>query len=141
MLAAVAPPTDVNALDPTDAVNGTLDADDERAELGLMLRRQPVEVAMLAWIEEHDDGKSTRPRQRRDEPVLVAPDRVLVAGRAAPAVDAALALARRVLGRRAQRPCPDLPLEREGLPLVERRDREAAVLVGGGECPSVELLG
>src|SRR6185312_13203481 len=55
-------------------------------------------------------------------------------------VDAALALPRPLLPRRFERPDADLALEREGVPLVQRRKRKAAVRVGGGERLSVEPL-
>jgi hypothetical protein len=141
VLAAVAPAADVDALDVPDCEDRALDADEERPELRLSLGRETVEVAVLSRVEEHDDRQAARSRQRRDEPVLVAPDRVTVPGGAASAVHAALALARRVVRRRPERPGADLALERKGLPVVERRERKAAVLVGRGQGAVVELLG
>jgi hypothetical protein len=112
VLAAVAPAADVDALDVPDCEDRALDADEERPELRLSLGRETVEVAVLSRVEEHDDRQAARSRQRRDEPVLVAPDRVTVPGSAASAVHAVLALARRVVRRRPERPGADLALER-----------------------------
>ena len=52
MLAAVAPATDVDALDVADREDRALDADDERPELRLSLRREPLEIAVLTRVEE-----------------------------------------------------------------------------------------
>ena len=46
VLAAVAPAADVDAFDVPDAVDRALDADDQRPELRLALRREPLEVAV-----------------------------------------------------------------------------------------------
>ena len=56
VLASVAPPTDVDATDPPDGVDRSLDTHEQRPELCLECRRKPVEVAVLARVEDHDHG-------------------------------------------------------------------------------------
>jgi hypothetical protein len=48
MLGAVADPQHVHVSDVADRVDGALDADEERAELGLRRRRELVEVGGAA---------------------------------------------------------------------------------------------
>jgi hypothetical protein len=62
MLAAVPPATDVDALDVPDRDDRALDADDQRPELRLALQGEPVEIAVLAGVEENDDREAARLR-------------------------------------------------------------------------------
>ena len=62
VLAAVAPAAHVDATDVADRVDRALDADDQRPELGCAFRRELVEVAVLARVEDHDDRQPARLR-------------------------------------------------------------------------------
>ena len=62
MLAAVPPAPDVDPLDVPHPDDRALDADDQRPELRLALQGEPVEIAVLAGVEENDDREAARLR-------------------------------------------------------------------------------
>ena len=123
MRAAVAPATDVHAADLANGVDGALDSDEQRAELGREVGGHVSQVAVLARLEDHDHGQATRLLERGQEPALVAPDRVLVPLPATPAVGGILAEPSRLVPRRLERSHADVSLEREGLPVGDARHR------------------
>ena len=111
VLAAVAPAAHVHVADVADRVDGTLHADQQRAELAGEIVGKIEEVDVLPRMQEHDAREARRAVERVDDPVVVVPERALDASLAAPATDAAGAVTRRSrldrrLRARAARPRP-----------------------------------
>jgi hypothetical protein len=120
VLAAVAPTADVNAADLADASHRTLDPGDEEAELGGQVVGEVAGIGVVIPRLEQDHDRQPVGLGGEQTPALVRPEVRLVGLGAAPAIDAALAIAGLLVGEwRQERSRSHVPVERELLPLLD----------------------
>jgi len=137
VLAPVTPTTDVHAPDLPDRPYRAIDSRDQHAELGGECVGKVSGLGVVhPGLEQRDERQAGRTVERPEAPALRRPEALVVAEVAAAAVDAALAVPRRlVLGRREQGPRSQVAGERERVPLLDGRHSQRARGAG------VELLG